>query len=70
MWGIDIVDDDFVGDPYEEYSDASIDYDSHELTPSTPALHCPFCHAVLGKPGARFCNDCGKPLASLPPSVS
>lgn len=30
-------------------------------------MHCPYCGALHAE-GASFCNECGKPLSSPPPS--
>jgi hypothetical protein len=61
LWGVDVVDDDppSARDP-DEPTDSG--YDSNELDRGQPQRRCTSC-GNLSRPGARFCDSCGKPLA-------
>jgi len=63
MWGVDIVDEDRAVRPADR-GDGRSPYDGNELDSQPLAAHCPYCHAVLAKANARFCNDCGKQLSA------
>ena len=40
------------------------DYESNELRQDSRVRFCPACGAVVLRPGAKFCDECGKPLAA------
>ncbi len=57
--GVDIVDDDY--DDSETHEPTDLPSNTLEGPSFTP--HCPYCHAELTKPGVKYCNNCGRPLA-------
>ncbi|MGC2289662.1 MAG: zinc ribbon domain-containing protein [Thermoplasmata archaeon] len=59
LLGVDILDDDY----YDAQDDEPMDLPSNTLEGPRFTPHCPYCHAELTKPGVKFCNNCGKPLA-------
>jgi hypothetical protein len=41
--------------------------DEEELDEAPAAENCPSCGAMLLRPDAKYCDECGKPIRSLPP---
>jgi hypothetical protein len=62
LWGFDVIDDKFAGSYVDPFSEKAIDYSSNELDQHPFAPRCPYCHSLLGRADAKFCNECGKSL--------
>lgn len=70
LLGVDIVDDDTVGDDTAGRTprpSATVSaYDGNEIDPTPFLRRCPYCHAPISRPDAKYCDECGKPLSSNP----
>ncbi len=68
LLGVDIVDDDTVGDDTASRSprrSATVGaYDGNEIDPTPSLRHCSNCHAPISRHDAKFCDECGKPRTS------
>jgi len=64
MWGVDIIDDSPVGQNWSGDPGGRVGGVGGQGA-SERSSRCPFCDNPLARPGAQYCDECGRPLSGM-----